>query len=121
MAGLFVPVPLPAASNQASTDGYDVTLGGRPIAGQESELTFTVRRNGEPVTDLEPYLGAFGHLVSLRGGDLAYLHTHPAEEAARVTAVVPRSGSARSSRPPARTGCSSTSSTAGPSTPPSSP
>jgi hypothetical protein len=33
------------------------------------------------VTSLQPYLGAFGHLVSLRDGDLAYLHTHPAAEA----------------------------------------
>ena len=34
-------------------------------------------RDGEPVTDLEPYLGAYGHLVALRAGDLAYLHVHP--------------------------------------------
>jgi hypothetical protein len=26
---------------------------------------------------LEPYLGALGHLVALRDGDLAYLHVHP--------------------------------------------
>ena len=37
----------------------------------------TVTRDGEPVTALEPYLGAFGHLVALRDGDLAYLHVHP--------------------------------------------
>ncbi len=29
------------------------------------------------MTSLEPYLGAYGHLVALRAGDLAYLHTHP--------------------------------------------
>jgi uncharacterized protein YfaP (DUF2135 family) len=29
------------------------------------------------VTDLQPYLGAYGHLVALRSGDLAYLHVHP--------------------------------------------
>lgn len=29
------------------------------------------------VTDLKPYVGAFGHLVALRAGDLAYLHVHP--------------------------------------------
>jgi hypothetical protein len=29
------------------------------------------------VTDLQPYLGAYGHLVALRDGDLAYLHVHP--------------------------------------------
>ena len=30
----------------------------------------------EPVA-VEPYLGAGGHLVALREGDLAYLHVHP--------------------------------------------
>jgi hypothetical protein len=29
------------------------------------------------VTDLQPYLAAYGHLVALRQGDLAYLHVHP--------------------------------------------
>ena len=29
------------------------------------------------VTDLQRYLGAYGHLVALRAGDLAYLHVHP--------------------------------------------
>ena len=36
-----------------------------------------VPRTASPVTDLQPYLGAYGHLVALRGGDLAYLHVHP--------------------------------------------
>jgi hypothetical protein len=81
VSGLYVPVPLPAASSVTSTDGYDVTLAGTPVAGKESELTFSVSKNGKPVTDLEPYLGAFGHLVSLRSGDLAYLHNHPGQEA----------------------------------------
>jgi hypothetical protein len=40
-------------------------------------LTATVTKDGEPVTTLEPYLGAYGHLVALRDGDLAYLHVHP--------------------------------------------
>jgi hypothetical protein len=81
VAGPFTPVPLPEPATRSVVDGYDVTLAGTPVAGEESELTFTVSRNGKPVRDLEPYLGAFGHLVSLRTGDLAYLHTHPAQEA----------------------------------------
>ena len=40
-------------------------------------LTVSVSRDGRPVTDLQPYLGAYGHLVALREGDLAYLHVHP--------------------------------------------
>ena len=45
-------------------------------------LRFTVTRDGEPVTTLQPYLGAAGHLVALRAGDLAYLHVHPVDEPA---------------------------------------
>ena len=43
----------------------------------DSPVTLTVNRDGRPVTDLEPYLGAYGHLVALRERDLAYLHVHP--------------------------------------------
>ena len=82
VSGLYIPVPLNEPTSVFSIDGYDVTLAGTPIAGKESELTFTISKGGKPVTDLQPYLGAFGHLVSLRSGDLAYLHTHPAQEAA---------------------------------------
>jgi hypothetical protein len=70
---------LPAARTVADAgDGYRVRLGGatsRP--GAEAELTFAVTRDGQPV-EPDPYLGAKGHLVALREGDLAYLHVHPA-------------------------------------------
>ncbi|GAA2709927.1 hypothetical protein ACFY2R_03250 [Micromonospora olivasterospora] len=69
--------PLPAAATSATVDGYTVTLAGVPRPGHASELTLTVSRDGAPVTDLQPYLGAYGHLVALRRGDLAYLHVHP--------------------------------------------
>jgi hypothetical protein len=81
VAGQFTPVTLAPSAETVTVDGYEVRLDGAPGAADESELTFTVRRNGREVTDLEPYLGTYGHLVSLRTGDLAYLHTHPAEEA----------------------------------------
>ena len=81
VAGRFTPAPLAPPADTATVDGYEVTLDGTPTAAQESELTFTVRRGGREVTDLQPHLGAYGHLVSLRAGDLAYLHTHPATEA----------------------------------------
>ena len=80
VAGDYAPEPVPAPSTTAQVDGYTVTLGGDLAAGRESRLTLTVERDGEPVTDLQPYLGAFGHLVVLRDGDLAYLHVHPAGE-----------------------------------------
>jgi hypothetical protein len=70
--------PLPAPARTAETgDGYQVRLdAGRVRAGREAELRFTVTRDGHTV-HTEPYLGAGGHLVALREGDLAYLHVHP--------------------------------------------
>ncbi len=76
-AGPYAPQPLPAARRTAQVDGYTVDLAGDLVAGTSSDLTLTVSRDGQPVTDLEPYLGAYGHLVALRDGDLAYLHVHP--------------------------------------------
>jgi hypothetical protein len=76
---VFSPLPDPSAT--ASVDGYEVTLAGSPTAGQKTEVELTATRNGEPVTDLQPYLGAFGHLVAIRSGDLAYLHVHPLGDA----------------------------------------
>ncbi len=76
--GTLEPAQAPTADSTTSTvDGYTVTLDGDLTAGAEAKLTLTVTRDGEPVTDLEPYLGAYGHLVALRAGDLAYLHVHP--------------------------------------------
>jgi hypothetical protein len=64
----------------ATVDGYTVTLAGDLVAGEHSMLTLAVSLDGAPVTDLQPYLGAYGHLVTLREGDLAYLHVHPGGE-----------------------------------------
>ncbi|MFE9190731.1 hypothetical protein ACFYL6_14075 [Micromonospora sp. NPDC007208] len=75
--GELTEQPLPAPATSTTVDGYTVTLTGAPQPGRTSSLTLTVSRNGRPVTDLEPYLGAYGHLVALRRGDLAYLHVHP--------------------------------------------
>ena len=85
-ADLDVPGSRPATerrrpSDVATVDGYEVRFEGALVAGTESELTLTVKRDGQPVTDLEPYLGALGHLVAIRDGDLAYLHVHPLDEA----------------------------------------
>jgi hypothetical protein len=71
----------PAQSQSADAgDGYEVHLAGEMATGRDSQLRFSVSRDGKPVT-VEPYLGAGGHLVALREGDLAYLHVHPAGQA----------------------------------------
>ncbi|MBR8640093.1 hypothetical protein KEF29_14280 [Streptomyces tuirus] len=76
-SGPYRPEELPPASTTAETNGYEVELAGALRPGKASELELKVSRAGKPVTDLQPYLGAYGHLVALRSGDLAYLHVHP--------------------------------------------
>ncbi|MGC0209153.1 hypothetical protein [Streptomyces levis] len=76
-SGPFTPKELPAPSSTSETNGYEVELAGALHPGKASELKLKVSRDGRPVTDLQPYLGAYGHLVALRAGDLAYLHVHP--------------------------------------------
>ncbi|WP_037306151.1 hypothetical protein [Amycolatopsis orientalis] len=75
-AGDFRPVDH-RPSRVANVDGYQVRLDGDLAPGRSSKVTLTVTKDGRDVTDLQPYLGAYGHLVALRGGDLAYLHVHP--------------------------------------------
>jgi hypothetical protein len=83
---------LPAPATTADVDGLHVTLAEGPTrAGTESELGFTVTRGGRPVA-VEDYLGAKGHLVALREGDLAFLHVHPDESRLRFMAQFPTAG-----------------------------
>lgn len=76
-SGPYEPKTLPAPNSTATADGYEVKLAGGLRPGKSGELKLKVSRGGRPVTDLQPYLGAYGHLVALRSGDLAYLHVHP--------------------------------------------
>ena len=75
--GNFTPVAPEPGRAATAPGGYEVTLDGDLTPGRPGDVTLTVTRNGEPVTDLQPYLGAYGHLVALRSGDLGYLHVHP--------------------------------------------
>ena len=88
-------------------------LEGDTAPGAGTVLTTRIELDGEPVTDLEPYLGAFGHLVAIRAGDLGYLHVHPEEGEPGPSSRL------RDRLPHARgpTGSSSTSSTAASSAP----
>jgi hypothetical protein len=85
--------PLPEPEPTAVSDGgYDVRLdAGDARPGQEADLRFTITRDGVPVAT-EPYLGARGHLVALRDGDLAFLHVHPADDSVSFAATFPTEG-----------------------------
>lgn len=95
--GAVAPTQLPAPSATAEADGLTATLGGVPAVG-EAELAFTITdATGATVTP-EPYLGARGHLVAFRTGDLAYSHVHPHDDVdgpIRFTAAFPTGGAYR--------------------------
>jgi hypothetical protein len=83
---------LPAPVKSVDVDGLRVRLTeGASRAGQESALGFTVTRAGRPVA-VQDYLGAKGHLVALRRGDLAFLHVHPDENSLKFMATFPTAG-----------------------------
>jgi hypothetical protein len=85
--------PLPEPEPTAVSDGgYQVRLAaGQARPGQEADLRFTITKDGVPV-ETEPYLGAGGHLVALRDGDLAFLHVHPMDDSVRFAATFPTEG-----------------------------
>ncbi len=69
---------------------YRITLEPSPTrinAGMETMLRFFIKKNGQPVRDLEPYLGAPMHLAIVRSDLTYFMHTHgetPADNNARA-------------------------------------
>ena len=96
IGGSYQPVAPPAPSNRAVVDGYEVTLQSEQGDGGVDMLSFEVRKDGATVTDLQPYLGAAGHLIAIRTDDLAYAHVHPLDgsrdAAIRFEATLPSAG-----------------------------
>ena len=73
----------PDATLVKTVDGMTINLElggtGAPVAGALVPLKYrlTDARTGEPVRDLEPYLGAWGHTLILNADQSDYLHSHP--------------------------------------------
>lgn len=68
-------------------DGLTAKVDLKP--GSESAVvTFDLRQSdGAAVTDLEPYLGAMGHLVVVSADGAKYVHAHPLTETSGSSAV----------------------------------
>ncbi|WBB52835.1 copper resistance CopC family protein [Verrucosispora sp. WMMD573] len=79
--GSYQPAGLPPPQPQTTTGPYAVSMAGTPTIGMTVPLTLRVDRDAAigPV-QLERYLGAYGHLVVVREGDLGFLHVHPEPE-----------------------------------------
>ena len=79
-AGETRALPEPATLAK-TTDGHSVRIDTTAaVAGAPSTLSFAVYDKRGRAVETEPYLGAGGHLVALREGDLAFLHVHPNDE-----------------------------------------
>lgn len=99
---LRVPITIGGATQQAQapsiSSGGSVEVNGIQATLQNTtsfktqentKLIFTLTQNNKPITQIDPYLGAFGHVVVLRHGDPDdYLHGHPVTETKPINGQV---------------------------------
>ncbi|MDG9675835.1 copper resistance protein CopC [Micromonospora sp. DH14] len=78
--GAHTPVALPPAQAEATAGPYTVAMNGTPTVGVTAPMQFQVSADTTVPAQLERYLGAYGHLVVVREGDLGYVHVHPEPE-----------------------------------------
>ncbi|MEU4472088.1 copper resistance protein CopC [Micromonospora sp. NPDC023888] len=78
--GAHTPTALPPVQAQATAGPYTVSMNGTPTVGVTAPMHFQVSADPTVPVRLEPYLGAYGHLVVVREGDLGYVHVHPEPE-----------------------------------------
>lgn len=72
---------VPDTQSRKTIGEYQITYNfPAEMARNEINYSLTIEKNGQPVTDLQKYLGALGHSVVLKEGTLDFIHTH-AEEA----------------------------------------
>ena len=75
----YSPQPVkPDTVAEKTTGMYHVSFAQpNPLLAQsEATYTITVKKNSQPVNNLEKYLGAMGHSVILKEGTLDFIHTH---------------------------------------------
>ncbi|MFJ2753994.1 heavy metal translocating P-type ATPase [Nocardioides sp. NPDC087217] len=70
-------VPLEASPRSSTVDNLTVTLEGTPVADQQSDLHFRFEDStGKVVDNLQPYLGAAGHVVVMSADGETFVHGH---------------------------------------------
>jgi hypothetical protein len=78
-----VPALEPDTKFVKNADGTTIQLTVLPspqiVAGRTVKLQYQLTDGGAPVTDLEPYLAAWGHTLVLSEDALEYVHAHPLE------------------------------------------
>lgn len=77
-----VPKLVPDRVFAKDVDGMNVKLTIQPpriVAGRVVKLRYNLTKGGVPVSDLEPYLAAWGHALVLSEDAQEYVHAHPIE------------------------------------------
>jgi hypothetical protein len=80
----------PDTSVEKTVEGLRVRLDATGLkAGREAMLRFTLAdaSSGAPISDLEPFLGAAGHMLLVNADLTEASHAHPEEQAARGPSV----------------------------------
>lgn len=79
----YKPQQLVVTDSMQTVTGYQVQLSTNPVAltaQGTAMVSYTITKDGKPVTNLEKYLGALGHSVVLSEGDLDFIHAHALNE-----------------------------------------
>ncbi len=83
-AANYKPTVVTADVNKSKTqEDYQInySLPNRVTSQSEVTYTLTINKDGQPVTNLEQYLGALGHSVIIKEGTLDFIHTHAGDAA----------------------------------------
>lgn len=78
---VYEPIALGSEERTKTFEDFEVSLETHDDlqTKAESMLMFNLSKNGEPITNLEEYLGALGHTVILKENTLDFIHAHPHE------------------------------------------
>ena len=92
VAGEAPPIPSlkPDVPGSVKGDGLNALVSVIPAkTGAETTIRFEITdATGAAVTDLQPYMGAMGHLVVLSQDGKQYVHAHPADDKKAMSNVV---------------------------------
>lgn len=91
VAGTYTAQAIGATERTKTFDGYEVTLTTSPESASTgmTMMSYTIKKDGKPITNLESYLAALGHSVVLKENTLDYIHAHAVQEpTARQTGTI---------------------------------
>ncbi|HET9341325.1 MAG TPA: hypothetical protein VFO25_00250 [Candidatus Eremiobacteraceae bacterium] len=80
--------------DKATVGDYVVRLStDRVKASVDTPMLISIMKDGEPASDLHPYLGAYAHIVAIGAADLSYTHIHAMDMDSMMSGAHVASGS----------------------------